>query len=109
MAKLRCILLTTFENNKYVFYINVREYRRDNKKCIIQRHWPHGVHKTKKNKTKTQHNMCWTSNKHKQCKQDMRIPTITDKVVLGTPYKGWESNHILSGDRHISDYILGRS
>ena len=53
--------------------------------------------------------MCWTLNKHKQCKQDMRIPTITDKVVLGTPYKGWESNHILSGDRHISDCIQGRS
>ena len=29
------------------------------------------VHKMEKNKTKTQHNMCWTAlraNKHKQCK-----------------------------------------
>ena len=26
----------------------------------IQRNWQHRVHKTKKNKTKTQHNMCWT-------------------------------------------------
>ena len=48
--------------------------------------WPHGVYTTKKNKTKTQYNMCWTPNKHKQRKQDMRIPTITDKVVLGTPF-----------------------
>jgi len=38
----------------------------------------HRVHKTKANKTKTQHNMCWTPpypNKHKQCKQDMSSPT----------------------------------
>ena len=27
-----CILLTTHENNKYLFYINVREYRRANEK-----------------------------------------------------------------------------
>jgi len=30
--------------------------------------WQHMVHKTKKNKTKTQQNMCWTplnANKHK--------------------------------------------
>ena len=27
----------------------------------IQRNWQHMVHKTKKNKSKTQHNMCWTS------------------------------------------------
>jgi len=35
---------------------------------IIQRNWLHRLHKTKKNKTKTQDNMCWTSlcaNKHK--------------------------------------------
>ena len=33
---------------------------------------------TKKNKTKTQHNMCWTPlyvNKHKQRKQDITPPT----------------------------------
>jgi len=37
-------------------------------KWTIQRNWQHRVHKTKKNKTKTQHNMCWTqlcANKHK--------------------------------------------
>ena len=47
--------------------INVREYRRGNQKLTIQRNWQHGVHKTKKNKIKTQHNMCWTillANKH---------------------------------------------
>jgi len=33
-----------------------------------QRNWQHRVHKTKKNKAKTQHIMCWTplyTNKHK--------------------------------------------
>jgi hypothetical protein len=29
-------------------------------KWIIQKNWQHSVHKTRKNKTKTQHNMCWT-------------------------------------------------
>jgi len=28
------------------------------KNKTIQRNWQHMVHKTKKNKTKTQHNMC---------------------------------------------------
>jgi len=34
------------------------------------------VHTTKKNKAKTQHNMCWTphASTHKQHKQDMRLP-----------------------------------
>jgi len=48
--------------------INVREYRRDNQKWAIQRNWSNMVHKTKKNKTKTQHNMYWTplyANKYK--------------------------------------------
>jgi len=38
------------------------------KKLTIQRNWQHMVHKTKTNKTKTQHNMWWTplhANKHK--------------------------------------------
>ena len=37
-------------------------------KMTIQRDWQHRVHKAKKNKTKTQHNMCWAplyENKHK--------------------------------------------
>jgi len=38
-------------------YINVREYRRGNQKRTIQRNLQHRVHKMKKNKTKTQHNM----------------------------------------------------
>ena len=60
--KLRCI---KFEHS---MEINVREYRRGNPKRTIQRNWQHRVHKTKINKTKTQHNMCWTplyANKHK--------------------------------------------
>ena len=48
--------------------ISIREYRRGNRKWTIQRNWQHSVHKMKTNKTKTQHNMCWTSlyaSKHK--------------------------------------------
>ena len=59
------------EGKTDVLYINVREYRKGNQKWTIQRNWQHRVHKTKKNKTKTQHNMCWTplyANKHKQRK-----------------------------------------
>ena len=37
--------------------ITVRENRRDNQEWTIQRNWQHRVHKTKTNKTKTQHNM----------------------------------------------------
>ena len=47
--------------------VNVRKYRRGNQKWTIQRNWQHRVHHTKKNKTKTQHNMRWTplcANKH---------------------------------------------
>jgi predicted Holliday junction resolvase-like endonuclease len=46
-----------------VVYINVREYRRStsNQKSTIQRNWQHRVHKRGKTKTKTQHNMWWTS------------------------------------------------
>jgi len=38
-----------------VYKTNVREYRRDNQKWTIQRNWQRRVHKTKTNKTKTQH------------------------------------------------------
>ena len=38
----------------------VGEFRRRNQKWTIQRNWQHRVHKTKRNKTKTQHNRCWT-------------------------------------------------
>ena len=37
--------------------INVREYGRTNQKWTFQRNWQHKIHKTKKNKTKTQHNI----------------------------------------------------
>ena len=48
--------------------INVRKHIRGNKKRTIQRKWPYSVHKRKKNKTKSQHNMRWTplfGTKHK--------------------------------------------
>jgi len=53
---------------KTLMYINVREYRKGNHKWTIQINWQHKKHKTKKSKTKTQHNMCWTTlyaNNHK--------------------------------------------
>jgi len=51
-----------------LFYINVKESRKGNQKWTIQRNWQYRVHKSKKNKIKTQHITCWTSlfaNKHK--------------------------------------------
>ena len=36
---------------------NIREYPRGNQKWAIQRNWQYRVHKTKKNKTKTQRNI----------------------------------------------------
>ena len=56
-----------------MYYINVREHRRDNRQLTIQRNWQHSVHKTTKNKAKAHHSMCWTlpyTSKHKQSKED---------------------------------------
>jgi hypothetical protein len=39
-------------------YANARECRWSNNKWTIQRNWPHRAHKTRKNKAKTQLNMC---------------------------------------------------
>ena len=58
--------LSSYEYNNVE--TNVRQYRKGNRKWTIQRNWQHRVHKTKKNKTKTQHTMCWAplyANKHK--------------------------------------------
>jgi hypothetical protein len=56
---LRCDFCTEIIHVYTVPYNDVRydarEYRR-----AIQSNWQHRSHKTKKNKTKTQHNMCWT-------------------------------------------------
>jgi hypothetical protein len=41
----------------YAYKVTNREYRRGNQKLTIQRNWQHRVHKTKTNKTKSQHNM----------------------------------------------------
>ena len=57
----RLLFTTVLSLPSFYLKINVREYRRSNKKkWTIQRHWQHRVHKTKTNKAKTQHNMCWT-------------------------------------------------
>ena len=50
----------------YIIY--VREYQRVSQKQTIKRNRQHRVDKTKKSKTRTQNNMCWTPlcvNKHK--------------------------------------------
>jgi hypothetical protein len=52
---------------------NIREHRRCNKKLIIQRNWQH---KTKKNKVKTQHNMCRTQLCTKNTTQHVSDTTI---------------------------------
>ena len=60
------------------YEINASEHRRDNQKWTVQRKWQHRLNKTKKTKTKTQRNVCWTQqyvNKYKQGKQDMNPPT----------------------------------
>ena len=56
-----------------------------NQKGTIQRNWQHSIHKTKTNKTKTQHNMRCTPlyvNKHKnttQCVLDTTMRKQTQK------------------------------
>ena len=40
--------------------MNAVENWRGNANGTIQRNWQHMIHKTKKSKTNTQHNMCWT-------------------------------------------------
>ena len=40
-----------------------RENRKGNQKWTIQRKRQNRAHKTKTNKTKLQHNMCWTPNR----------------------------------------------
>jgi predicted transcriptional regulator len=46
---------------------DVREYGTGNLKWTIQRNWQHRVHMAKKNKTITQHNMCWTPRCANKC------------------------------------------
>ena len=52
--------ITKVQGSFAYYQINVREYRPGNQKWTIQRKWENMAHKTKKNKTKTQHNMFWT-------------------------------------------------
>jgi len=61
-----------------VISISVRKYRRGNHKWTIQRNWQHMLYKTKKNKTKPQHNMSCTplyASKHTQKKQIRHDPS----------------------------------
>ena len=58
--------------------INVTQYQSGNQKGQSRE----TGNMTRKNKTKTQHNMCWThlyANKHKQRTQDRRPPTNKHK------------------------------
>jgi len=54
------------QNYVMIDWINVREYRRSNQKRTILRNWQHTVHKTKKNKTKTQYVLDTTIRKQAQ-------------------------------------------
>jgi hypothetical protein len=51
-------------------------------KMTIQRNWQHGVSKTKTNKTKTQHNMCFDTT--------IRIQTEIAQIPHASPYKQLE-------------------
>ena len=53
-------LCSDLHNTEHKQKINVRKYRRGNQKWTIQRNWQQSAHKTKKNKIKTQRNICWT-------------------------------------------------
>jgi len=60
----------------------------------------HGTQNGKKNKAKTQHNMCWSplyANKHKQRKQGMIPPTINELnlSLFFCIYESLPYNHIL--------------
>ena len=56
---LQCV---AYDINHNMLYLTYRSQRipKENQECTIQRNWQHRIHKAKKNKTKTQHNMCWT-------------------------------------------------
>jgi hypothetical protein len=56
--------------------INVKEYRRVNHIWTIQRNWQHLEHKTKTNKVKIQHNICWT---HKGNNKITELRTILQR------------------------------
>jgi hypothetical protein len=63
-----------------ISYTNFREYRRGNQKWTMQGNWQHMVHKTKTDKTNTQHIMCWTplyANKH-----DIQFQQVDDLFIL---------------------------
>ena len=60
-----------FENSPTTVLNKRQRTPKNNQKWTIERNWQHSVHKMKKNITKTQHNMCWTSLhifQHKKCK-----------------------------------------
>jgi hypothetical protein len=51
--------------NLYKYWVRVSQvvgslFLRGNQKWTIQSNWQHSVHRTKKSKTHTQRNMCWT-------------------------------------------------
>jgi hypothetical protein len=106
----QCSLLPKSQSYIFVFLtplgtltvrINVREYRRENKKWKIQINWQRRIHKTKKNKTNTQHNMFWTPlcrNKHTtQYVLDTTMPKQTHNTIcFGHHYAETNAQHNLS-------------
>jgi hypothetical protein len=60
---------------------NAREYRRGTQKWTTQRNWQHIVHKTKKKKTKIQHNMRWTP--HETSQKQLEVKTNRTSFLRG--------------------------
>ena len=82
--------------------MNVKEYRRGNQKWTIQRNWQHKVHKTKKNKTKTQHNILDTTMyKQAQITQIRHESSYKQQVdhapIISTNYARVNPRHSKSG------------
>jgi hypothetical protein len=76
-----------------------------NQKWTTQGNWQHRPHKMKKNKSKTQHNMCWTplhANKHKsKIRRGVLDTILCDKVSQGLATGRWFSpgTHVSSTDK----------
>ena len=54
------------ENGQISKKLNVREYRRDNQKRIIQRNWQHRIRYTRQRKTKQKHNTIYVGHHYTQ-------------------------------------------
>ena len=70
------------EGKTFVLYINVKEYRRGNKKWTIQRNWQHWVRYTRRRKTKQKHSTTNTKNVDIICINDLTTLTHSERGNL---------------------------